>query len=94
MSDVNIFFKYHLNCCLTVTLMLHRSFVSQVAGPIVFRMDSRVSLSSPSGKHVPHVDDIMYALSYSLRMLKSGKILAWYSPKRKEAMVELRLFEF
>lgn len=66
----------------------------QVAGPIVFRVDTRVSLGSPSGKHVPHVDDVMYALSYSLRMLKSGKILAWYSPKRKEGMVELRFYEF
>ncbi|XP_072995925.1 protein TRIGALACTOSYLDIACYLGLYCEROL 4, chloroplastic [Typha latifolia] len=66
----------------------------QVAGPIVFRVDSRVSLSSPSGKHVPHIEDVMYGLSYSFRMLQSGKILAWFSPKRKEAMVELRLFEF
>lgn len=66
----------------------------QVAGPIVFRVDSRVSLGSPSSNHVPCVDDIMYALSYSFRMLKSGKILAWYSPKRNEAMVELRFYEF
>ncbi|XP_008788716.2 protein TRIGALACTOSYLDIACYLGLYCEROL 4, chloroplastic [Phoenix dactylifera] len=66
----------------------------QVAGPIVFRVDSRVSLTSPSGKHIPHVEDVMYGLSYSFRLLQSGKILAWFSPKRKEAMVELRFFEF
>ncbi|WOK94940.1 protein TRIGALACTOSYLDIACYLGLYCEROL 4, chloroplastic [Canna indica] len=66
----------------------------QVAGPIVFRMDSRVSLGSLSGKPFPHVEDIMFGLSYSFRLLKSGKLLAWFSPKRKEAMVELRLFEF
>ncbi|KAJ8499022.1 hypothetical protein OPV22_009574 [Ensete ventricosum] len=65
----------------------------QVAGPIVFSVDSRVSLGSPSGKRMPCVDDAMCGLSYSFRKLKSGKILAWYSPKRKEAMVELRLFE-
>lgn len=58
------------------------------------RVDSRLALTSPSGKHIPHVEDIIYSLSYSLRILRSGKILAWYSPKRKEAMVELRLFEF
>ena len=69
-------------------------FVSQVAGPIVFRVDSRVSLNSAHGKQTPHVEDIMYGLSYSFRLLQSGKILAWYSPKRNEAMVELRFFEF
>ncbi|RWW64259.1 hypothetical protein BHE74_00028528 [Ensete ventricosum] len=67
--------------------------VHSVAGPIVFSVDSRVSLGSPSGKRMPCVDDAMCGLSYSFRKLKSGKILAWYSPKRKEAMVELRLFE-
>ncbi|XP_077235193.1 TRIGALACTOSYLDIACYLGLYCEROL-like protein [Tasmannia lanceolata] len=66
----------------------------QVAGPIVFRVDSGLSFASPSGRHVPHVEDIVYSLSYSLRLLKSGKVLFWYSPKRKEGMVELRLFEF
>lgn len=63
-----------------------------MAGPIVFRVDSRVSLTH--GKQKPQVEDIMYGLSYSFRLLQSGKVLAWYSPKRKEAMVELRFFEF
>ncbi|KAJ6822121.1 protein TRIGALACTOSYLDIACYLGLYCEROL 4, chloroplastic [Iris pallida] len=69
-------------------------FQQQVAGPIVFRVDSRVSLGSPSRKHIPHVEDVIYGLSYSFRMLESGKILAWFSPKRKEAMIELRFYEF
>lgn len=67
----------------------------QLAGPIVFRMDSRFSLgSSVSGKQSPRVEDVMYSLNYSLRALQSGKVVAWFSPKRKEAMVELRFFEF
>lgn len=67
----------------------------QVAGPIVFRVDSKFSLdSSSSGTLGPHIEDIIYSLNYSLRLLQSGKVVAWYSPKRKEGMVELRLFEF
>ncbi|KAJ8650461.1 hypothetical protein MRB53_003484 [Persea americana] len=70
---------------------LNMIFQQQVAGPIVFRVDSRIS---PSGGFVPHVEDIVCSLSYSLRLLKSGKLLFWYSPKRKEGMIELRMFEF
>ncbi|XP_078445984.1 TRIGALACTOSYLDIACYLGLYCEROL-like protein isoform X2 [Wolffia australiana] len=66
----------------------------QVAGPIVARVDSRIAFLSEPGKHLAHVEDLIFSLSYSLRILRSGKILAWYSPKKKEAMVELRLFEF
>lgn len=66
----------------------------QVAGPIMVRVDSKFSLGSSSGKQGPHVEDLICSLSYSLRLLRSGKVVAWYSPKRKEGMVELRLFEF
>ncbi|CAK9152058.1 unnamed protein product [Ilex paraguariensis] len=65
-----------------------------VAGPIVFRADSRFLIDSSSGRRGPQLEDFMYSLSYSLRLLHSGKVVAWYSPKRKEGMVELRLFEF
>ncbi|XP_062000529.1 protein TRIGALACTOSYLDIACYLGLYCEROL 4, chloroplastic [Rosa rugosa] len=69
-------------------------FQQQVVGPIVFRVDSRVSLASLPGKRGPHIEDFIYSLSYSLRLLQSGKVVAWYSPKRKEGMIELRVFEF
>ncbi|ONI22230.1 hypothetical protein PRUPE_2G115700 [Prunus persica] len=69
-------------------------FQQQVAGPIVFRVDSRVSLDSLPGKRGPHIEDFIYSLNYSLRLLRSGKVVAWYSPKRKEGMIELRVFEF
>ncbi|CAA6673853.1 unnamed protein product [Spirodela intermedia] len=74
--------EVRLVCC-----MMHsevRLSRRQVAGPIVVRVDSRLAFTSPSGKHAPNVEDIMYSLSYSLRILRSGKILAWYSPKRKK----------
>ncbi|XP_002526501.2 protein TRIGALACTOSYLDIACYLGLYCEROL 4, chloroplastic isoform X1 [Ricinus communis] len=73
---------------------LNLTLQQQVAGPIVFRVDSRFSLDSSSDQEGPHVEDLVYSLSYSLRLLRSGKVVAWYSPKRKEGMVELRLFEF
>ncbi|XWS45773.1 hypothetical protein CRYUN_Cryun14cG0008100 [Craigia yunnanensis] len=73
---------------------LNLIFQQQVAGPIVFRVDSKFLLDSRSGKRGPHIEDLIYSLSYSLRLLRSGKVVAWYSPKRKEGMIELRLFEF
>ncbi|XP_012437565.1 protein TRIGALACTOSYLDIACYLGLYCEROL 4, chloroplastic [Gossypium raimondii] len=73
---------------------LNLIFQQQVAGPIVFRVDSKLLLDSKAGKLGPHIEDVIYSLSYSLRLLRSGKVVAWYSPKRKEGMIELRLFEF
>ncbi|XP_073144814.1 protein TRIGALACTOSYLDIACYLGLYCEROL 4, chloroplastic [Henckelia pumila] len=69
-------------------------FQQQVAGPIVFRMDSKFALDSSDGRRGPQLEDLMYSLNYSLRIMRSGKVVAWYSPKRKEGMIELRLFEF
>lgn len=75
-------------------LITVQNFGVQVAGPIVFRVDSKFLLDSKSGKRGPHIEDLIYSLNYSLRLLHSGKVVAWYSPKRKEGMIELRLFEF
>ncbi|XP_042017994.1 protein TRIGALACTOSYLDIACYLGLYCEROL 4, chloroplastic-like [Salvia splendens] len=69
-------------------------FQQQVAGPIVFRVDSKFSIGSLSSKQGPQLEDLIYSLNYSLRLMGSGKVVAWFSPKRKEGMVELRLFEF
>ncbi|KAF3634345.1 putative 20 kDa chaperonin, chloroplastic-like [Capsicum annuum] len=66
----------------------------QVAGPIVFRVDSKFLLNSPSGRPGVQLEDFLCSLNYSLKLLQSGKVVAWYSPKRKEGMIELRLFEF
>ncbi|KAA3471257.1 protein TRIGALACTOSYLDIACYLGLYCEROL 4, chloroplastic [Gossypium australe] len=73
---------------------LNLIFQQQVAGPIVCRIDSKLLLDSKSGKRGPHIEDLIYSLSYSFRLLRSGKVVAWFSPKRKEGMIELRLFEF
>ncbi|KAK7286944.1 hypothetical protein RJT34_22313 [Clitoria ternatea] len=73
---------------------LNLIFQQQVAGPVVFRADSRISLESFTRKHGLSIEDFICSLSYSFRSLQSGKVVAWYSPKRKEGMVELRLFEY
>ncbi|KAJ8755932.1 hypothetical protein K2173_024477 [Erythroxylum novogranatense] len=66
----------------------------QIVGPVGFRVDSKFSLGSSPERKGPHMEDLIYSLTCSLRLLRSGKVVAWYSPKRKEGMVELRLFEF
>ncbi|KAL0720516.1 hypothetical protein Bca4012_035115 [Brassica carinata] len=71
---------------------LNLIFQQQVAGPIVFKVDSQFQIGA--GKHGAQMEDLIYSLNYSLRLLESGKVVAWYSPKRKEGMVELRVFEF
>ncbi|KAJ0258552.1 hypothetical protein HA466_0073230 [Hirschfeldia incana] len=71
---------------------LNLIFQQQVAGPIVFKVDSQFEVGA--GKYGAEMEDVIYSLNYSLRLLESGKVVAWYSPKRKEGMVELRVFEF
>lgn len=73
---------------------LNLIFQQQVAGPIVFRLESKLLLDSASGKIGPHVEDTICSLTYSFLDLESAKAVFWYSPKRKEGMVELRLYEF
>ncbi|KAK6918211.1 hypothetical protein RJ641_016633, partial [Dillenia turbinata] len=63
-------------------------FQQQVAGPIVFRVDSRLAFDSLEKRGL-HLEEMLYSLNYSLRLLRSGKVVAWYSPKRKEGMIEL-----
>ncbi|KZV43514.1 protein TRIGALACTOSYLDIACYLGLYCEROL 4, chloroplastic [Dorcoceras hygrometricum] len=69
-------------------------FQQQVAGPIVFSSGFKFAFDSSGGSHAPQLEDMIYSLNYSLRILRSGKVVAWYAPKRKEGMIELRLFEF
>ncbi|ESQ39097.1 hypothetical protein EUTSA_v10001437mg [Eutrema salsugineum] len=71
---------------------LNLIFQQQVAGPIVAKLDSQFQVGA--GKFGARMEDLIYSLNYSLRLLESGKIVAWYSPKRKEGMIELRVFEF
>ncbi|KAL1546537.1 protein TRIGALACTOSYLDIACYLGLYCEROL 4, chloroplastic-like [Salvia divinorum] len=93
---VNLFSSAQSNQSLNELSSPRLSFIfqQQVAGPIVFRVDSKFSIGSLSNKQGPQLEDLIYSLNYSLRLLGSGKVVAWFSPKRKEGMVELRMFEF
>lgn len=103
-SSASAFAKKILNCSRSSTAdvseqpsaspRLNLIFQQQVAGPVVFRADSRISLESFARKNGLPVEDFICSLSYSLKPLQSGKVVAWYSPKRKEGMVELRMYEF
>ncbi|PPR96670.1 hypothetical protein GOBAR_AA24004 [Gossypium barbadense] len=73
---------------------LNLIFQQQVVGPIVCRIDLKLLLDSKLGKRGLHIEDLIYSLSYSFRLLRSGKVVAWFSLKRKEGMIELWLFEF
>ncbi|KAL1339449.1 hypothetical protein AAHE18_U037500 [Arachis hypogaea] len=86
-------FKRDVNERAAASPRLNLIFQQQIAGPFVFRADSRVSLMSMFGKGGP-IEDFICSINYSLKSLPSGKIVAWFSPKRKEGMVELRLLEF
>ncbi|EPS72170.1 hypothetical protein M569_02584 [Genlisea aurea] len=69
---------------------LNLIFQQQMAGPIVGRVDAMLSPERGG----PVLEDLILSLCYSLRLLQSGKVVAWYSPKRREGMIELKMFEF
>ncbi|KAH6831795.1 hypothetical protein C2S53_008288 [Perilla frutescens var. hirtella] len=72
------------------------SFQQQIAGPFSFRMDAGVSLDlkkDRDGGPYLNVNDPVFAVEYALQVLASAKAVAWYSPKQREFMIELRFFE-
>ncbi|KAL2922316.1 Protein TRIGALACTOSYLDIACYLGLYCEROL 4 chloroplastic [Bienertia sinuspersici] len=70
------------------------SFQQQIVGPFSFRVDSEIAidLKKNQGWKV-NVENPVFAMEYALYVLGSAKAVAWYAPKRKEFMVELRFFE-
>uniref|UniRef100_A0A7N0UEG0 Uncharacterized protein n=1 Tax=Kalanchoe fedtschenkoi TaxID=63787 RepID=A0A7N0UEG0_KALFE len=69
------------------------SFQQQLAGPFSFRLDSGIALDFNNGDWKVQVDQPVFAIEHSLYVLGSAKGVFWYSPKKKEFMVELRFFE-
>lgn len=69
------------------------SIQQQIAGPVSFRVDSGVLLDFKGRDCSVHIDEPVFALECALQALGSAKAVAWYSPKHKEFMLELRLFE-
>lgn len=75
--------------CPRTTLSLQQ----QIAGPFSFRVDSGVAIDLKNQDWPIRVDEPVFALEYALHVLGSAKAVAWYSPKHREGMVELRFFE-
>ncbi|KAK9139061.1 hypothetical protein Scep_008742 [Stephania cephalantha] len=75
--------------CPDVTLSLQQ----QIVGEFIFRVDSKLGFNFKGGELQPRVQETIYAVEYALKVLGSAKAVAWYSPKHKEAMVELCFFE-
>lgn len=65
----------------------------QIVGPISFRAESRLGIDKKSQGRFAHSEEHIFALEYAMQVLGSARATAWYSPKRQEAMVELRFFE-
>ncbi|RDX65659.1 Protein TRIGALACTOSYLDIACYLGLYCEROL 4, chloroplastic, partial [Mucuna pruriens] len=66
---------------------LNLIFQQQVAGPVVFRADSRISIESFARKKGLSVEDFICSLSYSLKSLQSGKT---FQCKQKLHMVAFK----
>lgn len=64
----------------------------QMAGPFSLRVDSGVSVDLKKEWYL-NVNDPVFAVEYALHVLGSAKAVAWYSPKQREFMIELRFFE-
>lgn len=75
--------------CPKTTLSLQQ----QIAGPFSLRLDSGVELDLQNPKSCPRFTNPVIAIEYALQVLGSAKAVAWYSPKQREFMMELRFFE-
>ncbi|KAF3332909.1 protein TRIGALACTOSYLDIACYLGLYCEROL 4 [Carex littledalei] len=69
------------------------SLQQQIVGPFSFRMDSKITIDPRNKNQIARIDESVLAIDWALQVLGSAKATAWYSPLRKEGMVELRFFE-
>ncbi|XP_078435735.1 pigment defective 320 [Wolffia australiana] len=85
---------FNPNAVYSICPDLTLSFQQQLVGPVSFRAESRfgVDLMKSQGR-LTHSQEHFFALEYAMHVLGSARATAWYSPKRQEAMVELRFFE-
>ncbi|KAL8487708.1 hypothetical protein ACS0TY_023696 [Phlomoides rotata] len=76
----------------TITPSASLSFQQQIAGPFSFRIDAGLRLDLKKEWYLD-LNDPVFAVEYALHVLGSAKAVAWYSPKQREFMIELRFFE-
>lgn len=65
----------------------------QIVGPFSLRAESGIQIDLKNGANPVTINNTVFAIEYALQVLASAKAVAWYSPKQKEFMVELRFFE-
>ncbi|KAG1327590.1 protein TRIGALACTOSYLDIACYLGLYCEROL 4, chloroplastic [Cocos nucifera] len=65
----------------------------QIVGPLSFRAESRIEFDPRDKSQFVCIGESIFAIDWALKVLGSARATAWYSPKRHEAMVELRFFE-
>ncbi|RWV91460.1 hypothetical protein GW17_00046254 [Ensete ventricosum] len=65
----------------------------KIIDTVSFRVDSRILFDPKDRYHIARLDESIFAIDWALKVLGSAKATAWYSPKHREAMVELRFFE-
>lgn len=69
------------------------SLQQQIVGPFSFRVESGVTFDLENKNRYARFKDPVFAIEYALQVLGSAKAMAWYSPKQKEFMIELRFYE-
>ncbi|VVA96761.1 unnamed protein product [Arabis nemorensis] len=69
------------------------SLQQQIVGPFSLRAECGIQIDVKNGANPVTINNTVFAIEYALRVLTSAKAVAWYSPKQKEFMVELRFFE-
>eukprot|EP00897_Mesotaenium_endlicherianum_P009851 jgi/Mesen1/8895/ME000535S08204 len=68
----------------------------QIYGPVRARVDTRYALapfSSPRGVERPRTLECTYGLDCSLEKSGAARLVVWYSPTRREGMVEVRILD-
>ncbi|KAF8094638.1 hypothetical protein N665_0358s0020 [Sinapis alba] len=69
------------------------SLQQQIVGPFSLRAESGIQIDLKNGASPVSINNTVFAIEYALQVLGSAKAVAWYSPKQKEFMVELRFYE-
>jgi len=91
MSTVHVWFLYCVGVLTVVYIFFHGL---QIIGPFSFRVDSGVAVNlHPNREWKVNLENPVLAIEYALHVLGSAKAVAWYAPRQKEFMVELRFFE-
>ncbi|XP_009124605.1 protein TRIGALACTOSYLDIACYLGLYCEROL 4, chloroplastic [Brassica rapa] len=69
------------------------SLQQQIVGPFSLRAESGIRIDLKNGSNPMTIHNTVFAVEYALQVLASAKAVAWYSPKQREFMIELRFYE-